>query len=208
MNPLRSGSRAAGAALLSLLAVSTLGCSVVTWKNEGMGGGRAGWPTSAWQAQKPRRIAVLPFVNEQGRQDVADVARLSFAKHVSVLPFEDVEVTAVDREAKVGFPAEGERKRLGQALGADTLVRGRLMMADHRFALIAAWNVVRMEVEMQNAETGEVVWRAKDTATGISFGLDPISWAFNGYRELIWWREWQRRLDDLCRDMTRTIPQG
>ena len=200
-----SSRRWAGVVVLAL-GLASAGCTISSSRNDSSG---AGVVTMSWAAHVPKRIAVLPFESDASIAEVDTIARFEFAKHLSVLPYEDVEVRVVDKEAKgKNLSSLEERQRIGKALGADTIVRGRVLVSDHRWALIAAWNIVKLEVAMENVETGQEIWKSRDTAFGISFGLDPISWVFNGYREMIWWREFYRRLDDACRNMTKTIPQA
>ena len=68
--------------------------------------------TWSHQAASPRRMCVLPFTNETDQPDVGSQVRRSFAGHLSVKRFRDVELHEIDTK----LPADW-RQLPAQSLG-------------------------------------------------------------------------------------------
>ena len=172
----------------------------------------------------PKRVAILPFENAFSEDDshpdpVAigkelesrapeDIARETFYKHFSILPFEDVELRQVDRTL-AGTKTRHQRAMAARdKLGADTIIHGKLKRYYHIYAIFVAYTNVAAEVEMVNAHTGKAIWSSDHTEFGFDFSLGVDFWNLIvcGYREYIWRRELRRRFDDLFNDMVKTIP--
>ena len=84
----------------------------------------------AWshQAVSPRWLCVLPFTNETGQPEVGSQVRRSFAGHLSVKRFRDVELHEIDTT----LPADWRQlpaQSLGEILSCDALVYGLVSRA-------------------------------------------------------------------------------
>ena len=84
--------------------------------------------TWSHQAASPRRLCVLPFTNETDQPDVGSQVRRSFAGHLSVKRFRDVELHEIDTK----LPADWRQlpaQSLGALLGCHALVYGLVSRA-------------------------------------------------------------------------------
>ena len=181
--------------------------------------------SDSYAKHTPKKVAVLPFENALNPDDphpdpvvVGDqvgtrrpeaIARESFYKHFSILPFEDVELHAVDAALK-GATTIAERTRAAsKALGVDTVVQGKLKRYYHVYVFFVAYTNVAAEVKMVNVQTGETIWSSDhyDFGGEVSIGIDVWNLFMCGYKEYIWRRELRRRFDDLFNDMVKTLPE-
>ena len=91
-------------------------------------------PFCDWSQQEssPRRLCVLPFTNESGQPDVGGQVRRSFAGHLSIKRFRDVELHEIDSRLPSDWrqlPAQS----LGEILGCHALVYGIVTQADRLY---------------------------------------------------------------------------
>lgn len=173
--------------------------------------------TPSFTKMPPRLVAVLPFINETKSDEAFEIVRKIFYNHFSSRRFLDVELFKVDeklKEAGLYDPAvlaETSAEKLGDILGVDAVIRGKITKFDKAWALIYSQVAVGLWVRMENAKNGKVLWEARHVNRlhegGIS--LDPISALGNIIKTAMNVRGIQllRAGNDLARSMVATIPE-
>ncbi len=169
------------------------------------------------QKHMPSRVAVLPFVNQSESAAAAPTVRRSFYNHFSAKNFEDVELTVVDAKlaaAGLADPATLETtdpRKLGELLGVDGLVFGRIDSFDRIYAGVGALVTVGAEIRLVHAPSGRVVWKGKDSQstqegsipTTIIGAIASAAEAAMNMRQIVI----LRTCDELFRAMVTAIPE-
>ncbi|KPJ61921.1 MAG: hypothetical protein AMJ42_00550, partial [Deltaproteobacteria bacterium DG_8] len=112
----------------------------------------------------PKIIAILPFTNAAGLEDLGQLVRESFYKHFSVRDFFDVEIKEIDGIIRMLEEAEGRDfhdispKKLGEFLRCDALVYGRVIRLKRIFFLIYTQMLLEAEIRIVEANSGKELW--------------------------------------------------
>ncbi len=165
---------------------------------------------------QPRMVGVLPFKNETKKEEAFEIVRKTFYNHFSSLRYGDLELFKVDqRLKKAGFTDAEEinklsSKRLGEILGVDAVVYGRITHYDRMYAGIYSQVSVGAAVKMTDAKTGEFLWSGQHVQTKRQGGIPttPVGLIITAISTAVNIRQIEllRASDDLFRDMVKTIP--
>ena len=164
----------------------------------------------------PRRVAVLPFANVTGQAEASEIVRRGFYSHFASKRHRDVELYHIDAvlEKNGLYKNQGFMKmspeKLGNLLGADGLVYGKVTGFDRLFLCAYSQVSVELEAKLVRVSTGETLWQGKHRTAHheasipfTPFGVVPalIRTAIN-VRDI----ELVRTTDDLCRTMVSAVP--
>jgi len=165
----------------------------------------------------PKIVAILPFTDETGLEDLGRLVRESFYKHFSVRNFFDVEIEEIDGIISMLEEAEGSDfnnispKKLGEFLRCDALVYGRITRFERIFLLIYTQMLIEAEIGMVEARSGKELWkhtlskRFHEGGVPVSpFGAIPAA-----IRTSYSLRESKRNkdIDAFCKDFVSHIPE-
>jgi len=168
------------------------------------------------EEQKPRTIAILPFVDQSKSQEGTEAVRRGFYNHFSSLPFRDMELVQIDhllRKAGLHDPEQlsaTSPEKLKHILNVDAVIYGTISNFDKIFAGIYSQVSVGAEIKMYEAATGQFLWSGQHVVrihqgslptSPIGIISSIISAAMN-VRDI----QLLRACDDLFRDMVKTIP--
>lgn len=123
-----------------------------------------------------KTVAVLPFSNLSREQAAGERVRDVFSNillstgSIYVLPQGEV-LRAVSRTgmASPSTPSNEEVVKLGQALSADAVITGVIREYGEVRSGSSSGNVISLSLQMQETETGKVIWSASTTQGGIGF---------------------------------------
>ena len=166
--------------------------------------------------QKPRTIAILPFIDQSKSQEGTEAVRRGFYNHFSSLPFKDMELVQTDHllrkaglydpESLSGIPPE----KLKKILNVDAVVYGTISNFDKLFAGIYSQVSVGAEIKMYETATGHFLWSGQHVVRihQGSLPTSPIGLISSIISAAMNIRDVQllRACDDLFRDMVKTIP--
>lgn len=122
------------------------------------------------QGDYPRSVAVLPFTDLTGTPGLAESMRVEFYAHMSILPFEDVELHVIDealRRQRLDRPEAISRtpvKALGRILGCDAVILGNVYEFQRIFAGFYSSMNIGLSLQVWDTRTAEVVWSDRYTA--------------------------------------------
>ena len=164
----------------------------------------------------PKTIAVLPFVNDTRDQDIADLMRIVFYCHLSVQPFEDVELHVVDRKLKtlnVTDAADIQRlpaRELGQLLGAEAVVMGEIKEFERVFLGVYSQLSLGASIVVIDTRSGRKIWQ-DDYTVRVHEGGVPLTFLEIPFVSLrsglnLTDKAKVRAADDLSRHLTMRIP--
>lgn len=122
------------------------------------------------QGDYPRSVAVLPFTDLTGTEGLAESMRVEFYAHMSILPFDDVELYTIDetlRRHRLERPEVISRtpvKALGRILGCDAVIFGNVYEFQRIFAGFYSSMNIGLSLQIWDTRTAEVVWTDRYTA--------------------------------------------
>ncbi|AQV01084.1 GNA1162 family protein [Desulfococcus multivorans] len=125
----------------------------------------------------PGSIAVLPFTDLTETPGIAETIRIEFYSHMSVLPFEDVELHIVDerlRRRRISTAASLSRtpvKHLGRILDCDAVLIGTVYDFRRVFAGLYSSMNVGLSVQLWDTRTARMIWSDRYTARRHEGGL-------------------------------------
>jgi hypothetical protein len=185
----------------------------------------------------PKTVAVLPFrsVIGQGRiegsqflfnhltgrpqenpKPLEEAMRRSFFGQFSQLEFDHVKLSRIDRMLKKEELDSWEKirafppQRLGEILGADALIYGQVTHFDYYYALLYTQLAVGLSLEMVDARSGEVLWKAHDARRDhtVRIVYDPIALAVGLFQAGFSLRaiNMMRAMDEISRELVGSIP--
>ena len=165
----------------------------------------------AWSQQEssPRRLCVLPFTNESGQPDVGGQVRRSFAGHLSIKRFRDVELHEIDSRLPSDWrqlPAQS----LGEILGCHALVYGIVTQADRLYLGLYADIALDGGILLIDAQTGQTLVE-ESYATRFRHGEVPLSLLGIAPSAVLMLRhltnkQMLRAIDDLGRNLAALVP--
>lgn len=168
------------------------------------------------ESNRPRSVAVLPFVNKAESQKGSEEVRRGFYNHFSSLPFNDMQLFRVDnalRKADLNDPLAINKmtpQELGRVLGVDAVVYGEITDFDKLFLAVYSQVAVGAKVKMYDTKTGSFLWSGEHTARIHEGGISttPLGLIATVVATSLNMRDIQllRACDDLFRDMVKTIP--
>ncbi len=193
--------------------------------------------SAALKKNPPRRVAILPFrssigpgriegsgslyriLTGNGNDEATKMAkrmREAFYGQFAQLEFEELKMTRVDRIlAEKGLGSWEEiralpPRRLGEILGADALIYGEVTQFDYYYAFLYAQLAAGLSIEMVDARSGEVLWRAHDARRdhAIRISIDPVGLGVGLFQIAFHLRpiSMMRAMDEACRELVATIP--
>lgn len=165
----------------------------------------------------PRRIAVLPFVNDSDGPNAGAVVRCSFYNNLAARTYNDVELRRVEallaREGLTDPTALPDQpvRRLGTLLGADGLVFGRVLTFQRTYLGAYSQVAVELEVRLVAVGDGREVWRARHRQVRREgdIPLSPIGVIPMMVRTMLNVQQIEllRTTDDLCRTLVAALPE-
>ncbi len=168
------------------------------------------------EKNRPKSVAVLPFVNKADSQRGSEEVRRGFYNHFSSLPFNDMQLFRVDsalRKAELTDPLVINKKtpqELGRLLGVDAVVYGEVTDFDKLFLAVYSQVAVGARIRMYDTKTGTFLWSGEHTARihGGGVATTPLGLITTVIASSLNMRDIQllRACDDLFRDMVKTIP--
>jgi hypothetical protein len=199
------------AARLSLAAV-TLWC---LW-SAGCGAERIPLPppkADPVQGLSTPRIAVLPFTSRSREAGIAHLFRVSLYSHLCARPFRDIELPVVDVRLgrEPGSVSGPDRARfLGERLGADLLVTGRVLDFDRVYAGVYSQMGIEAAIEVWDGAAGRRIWSDRHRVDSREGGLpfNPLEIPFIGVRSGYHLRDGNkvRIVDELSRHLAWRVP--
>jgi len=131
----------------------------------------------------PKVIGVLPFQNSTSDQDISQLVRASFYSHLTIRPYKDVELTEIDKALRslgikvISSSNKQAIKKLGDMLGLDYLVFGRVRAKERLYVAIYSRASLYVEILIVETQTGKPVWKDSYIATSHGGGipLSPLS---------------------------------
>ena len=159
-----------------------------------------------------KRICVLPFTAQTGREETAEQVRRRFAGHLSVKRFSDVELYELD--ARLHQLSEHWRtlppSRLGETLGCEALVFGELLHTRRVYLGLYSQLALTGAIRLVDAKSGTVLVETARTTTAHSGGMvfSPIGMVVSAVSSLRNMSEAQmtKAADDLGRTLADAIP--
>jgi len=165
---------------------------------------------------KPRTVAVLPFVNNASSQQGSEAVRRGFYNHFSSLPYLGMKTYTIDdRLGKAGLSdpkviAQKTPQELGKILDVDAVIYGEISNFDKLFLAMYSQVSVGAELKMYETKTGHFLWSGKHVARIHEGGLsvNPVGIVATIIATSVNLRDIQllRACDDLFREMVKTIP--
>ncbi len=169
-----------------------------------------------FEKNKPRSVAVLPFVNNSANQQGSEAVRRGFFNHFSSLPYKEMKTYTIDdRLARAGLTdpkviAGKTPQELGRILDVDAVVYGDITNFDKLFLAVYSQVSVGAELKMFETKTGHFLWSGKHVARIHEGGISstPVGIVATIIAASMNLRDIQmlRACDDLFREMVKTIP--
>lgn len=169
-----------------------------------------------FEKNKPRTVAVLPFVNNTANQEGSEAVRRGFYNHFSSLPYKEMKTYIVDdRLSRAGLTdpkiiAQKTPQELGKMLDVDAVIYGDISNFDKLFLAVYSQVSVGAELRMYETRTGHFLWSGKHVARIHEGGISttPVGVIATIIFTSINVRDTQllRACDDLFREMVKTIP--
>ncbi len=168
----------------------------------------------AWSQDRttPKRLCVLPFVDQTETPGLAKQVRQSVAGHLSIKYFTDVELSDVNEQlSKLG---EGWRnfppQQVGKAVGCDALLYGEVTEASRLYLALYSQLTVAAGIQLVDVTTGQTLaqesYATKFRSGGVP--LSPLAIVPDAVKTLSNLSETQmtRAIDDLGRNLAEKIP--
>jgi TolB-like protein len=173
--------------------------------------------TWATTAQYSPVVAILPFTNKTNQPDLPELVRVGFYGHFSPLPFNDRELSDIDRTLEL-FKKNQKKslhelssKDIGALLGAQALVYGEVTKFIKVYAGIYSQIGVSAKIKIVDSQNGKTLWEdSYDTRFHEGdIPLNQILAVFSLVRTYTNIRSTQelRTIDDLCRNLVARIPK-
>ena len=168
-------------------------------------------------ASGPRTIAILPFYDATDTPGLGQMVRQSLYGHLSHRRFKDVELAEVD-QALTGpgaIPVDpltpGVLRTLGERLGCDAVVTGRVTELERLFMGVYSQLSVGADITVHDTHDGRHLWSDSHVARlhDGSLPLTPLGIPLSGVRSGWNLRNSQviRAVDDLTRTLADRIPE-
>ena len=131
-------------------------------------------------ANLPKSIAILPFTNQTQNPEIADIMRIIFYCHLSVYPFQDIELHIVDEKLKsLGYEDAAQIQNhspqdLGRLLGADAVILGEITQFDRIFVGVYSQLSLGASISVVDTRNGRTIWQDSYT-TRIHEGGFPLT---------------------------------
>ena len=165
----------------------------------------------AWshQGARPRWLCVLPFTNETDQPEVGNQVRQSFAGHLSIKRFRDVELHEIDTNLPANWrqlPAQS----LGEILGCHALVYGLVSRARRLYLGVYADIALDGGILLIETHTGRTLvkatYRTRLRLGGVPFS--PLGLVIGTVMTLrhITNAQMVRAIDDLGRNLAAAVP--
>ena len=165
----------------------------------------------AWSQQgaSPRWLCVLPFTDETDQPEVGIEVRRSFAGHLSIKRFRDVELHEID----ANLPADWRQlpaQSLGEILGCHALVYGLVSRARRLYLGVYAEIALDGGILLIETHTGRTLvkatYRTRLRRGGVPFS--PLGIAAGTVMTLhhITDAQMVRAIDDLSRNLAAAVP--
>jgi hypothetical protein len=164
----------------------------------------------------PKSIAILPFGNQTESEDINQFVRTTFYSHLCAKPYKDIELHEVDRKLKIYNLDKHDElnqksaKQLGQILGCDAVVIGKVTEYRRLYAGIYSQMAVGATIDVWDTRSGKQIWSDEHTTRhhegGIPLALTDI--AMIGIRSGLNLTESEkvRTVDELSRYLTSRLP--
>ena len=165
--------------------------------------------TWSQQESSPRQLCVLPFTNESGQPDVGGQVRRSFAGHLSIKRFRDVELHEIDSRLPSDWrqlPAQS----LGEILGCHALAYGLVSRARRLYLGVYADIALDGGILLIETRTGRTLvkatYRTRLRRGGVPFS--PLGLVAGTVLTLRHINDEQmvRAIDDLGRNLAAAVP--
>lgn len=173
--------------------------------------------TEDFNIVRPRKIAILPFINKTDSDEAFDIVRKSFYNHFSSRNYTDMELYKVDkllRDKGLFKPEEinqAKAEELGEILAVDAVIYGTITKFDRLYAVLYSQVAVGVELKMVGCSEGKLLWRASDVSRKHEGGVSITPWgiAIDAAQTALNMRKIQllRAADDLFRDILETLPE-
>ncbi|MGE0681270.1 MAG: SPOR domain-containing protein [Candidatus Binatia bacterium] len=174
-------------------------------------------PTSAfvaWSHGKPpdKRVCVLPFLDQTGREDLGEQVRRRFAGHLNVKRFADAELYELD--ARLSRLSKDWRtqppSQLGKALGCDALVYGTIPKARRIYLGLYSQLTLEGAIRLVATDSDQVLVETSHTTTFHSGGMlfSPLGLLFSAVGSLqnVSETQMEKAVDDLGRTLADAVP--
>ena len=165
----------------------------------------------------PRSIAILPFHDATDTPGLGPMVRQSLYGHLSHRRFKDVELAAVDQALADpgGIPVDpltpDVLRTLGERLGCDAVVTGRVTELERLFMGVYSQLSVGADITIHDTHDGRRLWSDSYVARlhDGSLPLTPLGIPLSGVRSGWNLRDSQiiRAVDDLTRTLADRIPE-
>jgi hypothetical protein len=162
-------------------------------------------------------IAILPFHDATDTPGLGQMVRQSLYGHLSHRRFKDVELTVVDQALTDpgGIPVDpltpDVLRTLGERLGCDAVVTGRVTELERLFMGVYSQLSVGADITIHDTHDGRRLWSDSHVARlhDGSLPLTPLGIPLSGVRSGWNLRESQviRAVDDLTRTLADRIPE-
>jgi hypothetical protein len=164
----------------------------------------------------PRSIAVLPFANQTDMPELGRMVREGLYGHLSHRPFQDVELSQVDRvledekDLSAGALTPERLRRLGARLGCDAVVSGTVTEFERLYMGIYSHMSVGATIMIYSTQDGRRLWSDHYVALlqDGSLPLTPLGIPLSSARTGWNLRDSQivRAVDELTRFLADRIP--
>ncbi len=164
----------------------------------------------------PRSIAVLPFANQTDMPELSRMVREGLYGHLSHRPFQDVELSQVDRvledekDLAAGALTPERLRRLGDRLGCDAVVSGTVTEFERLYMGIYSHVSVGATIMIYSTQDGRRLWSDRYVALlqDGSLPLTPLGIPLSSARTGWNLRDSQivRAVDELTRFLADRIP--
>jgi hypothetical protein len=167
--------------------------------------------------QLPRKVAILPFVNNTSTPEAGMLVRRMFYNFFSSLNYRDLEPFDIDenlRLNKLYADVAGGKKvspqKLGQLLGVDAVIFGDVIRLGKIFALVYSDNQAGLRAKMVSCDTGQTIWELEHTAhlEDGDVPISPIGLATAVFKTALSHTQasHMKAASELCMAMVATIP--
>lgn len=165
----------------------------------------------------PRAIAILPFHDATDTPGLGQMVRQGLYGHLSHRRFKDVELAEVDQALTDpnGIPVDpltpDVLRNLGERLGCDAVVTGRVTELERLFMGVYSQLSVGADITIHDTHDGRRLWSDRHVARlhDGSLPLTPLGIPLSGVRSGWNLRDSQivRAVDDLTRTLADRIPE-
>ena len=174
-------------------------------------------PAVLEEDQLPTKIAILPFENKTANPEAGSLVRKMFYNFFSSLNYRDLEPYVIDDNLKINHLyariTAGEDispQKLGQLLGVDAVIYGKVLSLGKIYALVYSDNQAGLEARMVRCDSGQVLWELEHTVH-LEEGdvpISPIGLAAAVFKTALDHQQatHMKAAAELCMQMVATIP--